>query len=379
MEEPSPSSPGTSPVLLKDCVAELLKFTLISSIKGELQTGLTNHYCANLLTEDDSSDPSPTNAEVSKGVPSYPLYKHLASSLYECIQSGALCTTYNELIPVPRDDCLKNKDEELNKLIMEKGSALLSMLKQVDFELHVQEPYFSQLNDGLKTVEGRCGVGDYKRIQSGHMLLFNKCLMLQVQDIRHYASFHEMLETESLAQVLPGVSSVDEGVQIYRNFYSKEKERSNGVVAICVKMPTSQPQVIMASILSGLSYSGIQRLLGFVETTGTDPELLPPPASTLLSTFLAPHNPDVKGSTLTNGARALAKHANRSSKGYWGTLHGSDSEKNKHAMDVIRCLLTHCGWMNMHMVRPHGNVFEIRTGDGYGARWSGDGTKWLSN
>ncbi|KAL6582116.1 hypothetical protein OROMI_006130 [Orobanche minor] len=57
---------------------------------------------------------------------------------------------------------------------------------------------------------------------------------------------------------------------------------------------------------------------------GTAPELLPPPGSTLLSTFLAPHTPDVKGSTLTNGARALAKHANRSREGYWGVFHGSD-------------------------------------------------------
>lgn len=40
------------------------------------------------------------------------------------------------------------------------------------------------------------------------------------------------------------------GVQIYRNFYSEEKERSNGVLAICVQIPTSQLRVIMAAILS---------------------------------------------------------------------------------------------------------------------------------
>ena len=37
------------------------------------------------------------------------------------------------------------------------------MLKDVDFELHVQEPFFTQLYEGVKTVEGRCAVGDYKR------------------------------------------------------------------------------------------------------------------------------------------------------------------------------------------------------------------------
>ncbi|KAI3470331.1 hypothetical protein Pfo_026994 [Paulownia fortunei] len=287
-----PSSPGVSPVQLKDCIEELLEFTLRSSIQGKLHTGLSNEYCANLL-RDDPSNPLATSNEVSKGVPSYPLYKRLALSLYQSIHSGALCTAYKELIPVPEDCSLKKKGEEWNKLIVEKGSSFLSMLKEVDFELHVQEPFFSQLNDGLKTIEGRCAVGDYKRIKCGHLLLFNKCLTLQVQDIRQYASFHEMLEAESLAKVLPGVSSIEEGVQIYRNFYSEEKERSNGVLAICVKIPTSQPYVIMASILSGISYGGVQKLLGFVETTGTNSELLPPPTSTLLSTFLTLHNPDV--------------------------------------------------------------------------------------
>lgn len=42
-----------------------------------------------------------------------------------------------------------------------------------------------------------------------------------------------------------------------------------------------------------MSYCGAKQLLGFVETVGTNPEILPPPTSTLLSTFLVPHNPDV--------------------------------------------------------------------------------------
>ncbi|KAL3835078.1 hypothetical protein ACJIZ3_009814 [Penstemon smallii] len=384
----SASSPGVPPVQVEDCIEEVLKLTLLFSIKGKLidDIGLSNEYCAKLL-EDDPFNLLPTTNEVSKGVPSYPLYKRLASSLNQSIHSGAVCTQAKELIPVHENLCFTKKEDKWNELIAKKGHALLSMLKKVDFELHVQDPFFLQLADGLKNVEGRCAVGDYQKIESGDLLVFNKCLMLQVQDVHHYASFREMLEAESLAKVLPGVISIEEGVQIYRNFYSEEKERSNGVVALCLKSPTSQLYDIMASLLSGLSYEGIQKLLGFVQTIGTNPELLPPPTSTLLSTFLAPHNPDlliysflgleVKGSTLTDGARALAKHVNRSSKGFWGLLHGNDSEKNQHAEEVISHLLTCCSWLNMHIVPPHGVVFEIRTADGYGARWSEDGTKFI--
>lgn len=31
--------------------------------------------------------------------------------------------------------------------------------------------------------------------------------------------------------------------------------------------------------------------------------------------------------------------------------------------------------MNIHIVPPHGEMFEIRVAQGYGARWSRDGTK----
>ncbi|XP_022857961.1 uncharacterized protein LOC111378916 isoform X1 [Olea europaea var. sylvestris] len=379
---PSPSSPGVSEPQFKDCIEELIKFTLLSSIKGKLNIGLSAEYCVSLL-KDDLSNPFPTQnnenrtTEDSEGVPLYPLYKRLASSLYQSISSRALCVGHNEIIPIQEDDLLKQKVDEWNKLIVEKGPVLLRLLTKVDFELHVQEPFFSQLNDGLKTIEGRSAVGHYNQIKSGDILLFNKCLMLQVQDVHRYASFHEMLEAESLAKVLPGVENIEEGVQIYRNFYSEEKEKSNGVIAICIEKPTAQLHDCMTSILWGLSYAGVQRLLGFVQTMGTSTESLPPPPSVLLSSFLLPHNPKVKGSTLTDGARALAKHVNRSSSGYWGSLCGSDSEKNKVAMDIVNCLLTRCSWLNMHIVPPHGVVFEIRIKDGYGARWSADGTKFI--
>lgn len=52
-----------------------------------------------------------------------------------------------------------------------------------------------------------------------------------------------------------------------------------------------------------------------------------------------------------------------------------DSNKNRLALDVISRLMTHCCWLNVHIVQPHGAVFEIRVAEGYGARWSSDGSK----
>lgn len=39
------------------------------------------------------------------------------------------------------------------------------------------------------------------------------------------------------------------GVQIYRKFYTEEKERSNGVLAICVSKFPHQPYISLARML----------------------------------------------------------------------------------------------------------------------------------
>ena len=41
-----------------------------------------------------------------------------------------------------------------------------------------------------------------------------------------------MLEREGIERVLPGVHNIEEGVRIYRQFYTEEEEKNYGVVAI---------------------------------------------------------------------------------------------------------------------------------------------------
>ncbi|XVF29435.1 hypothetical protein REPUB_Repub15cG0120700 [Reevesia pubescens] len=298
---------------LGECIEELMKFTLQSHIDNSLnsQLRLSPEFCSNLLLDSDPDDPHP---DIFKGVPSYPLYKHLALALHHSITSGFIWNRQGNQA-LMRDEISIKQMEEWNKLVSNKGLELINIMDNIDFELHVQEPFFSMLRDGLKTIEGS--------IEPGSMILFNKCLVLEVQDVHRYATFSEMLEAESLSQVLPGVKSTEEGLQIYWKFYTEEKERSNGVLAFCVSNLVAQPSILLASILSELSYEGVQSLLGLAHTAGTISAAVSPPKSTLLSSFMLPYNSDVKGSTLTHGARALAKHVDRNSNKYWGNLNGS--------------------------------------------------------
>ncbi|XP_026443742.1 uncharacterized protein LOC113343847 isoform X3 [Papaver somniferum] len=339
----SSSSPKASTVveLTEDYLEQLLRFTLLSSINEtlEINLGLSKQYCSHLLKLDDAQlDPSSDRSS---------------------------------------DESLKQKEEEWSKIIRDKGMELVKMLKDVDYEIDVQEPFFTQLRVGRKTIEGRCAVGDYNRIGPGSLLLFNRCLILGVQDVRRHPSFAELLKTESLEKVLPGVDTIEEGVQIYRNFYTEEKEKSNGVHAICVSKPKPQPYICLGAIISGLNYEGLGSLLGLMHTTGTIADALPPPRSALLSSFLTPQNPHIKGSTMTEGARALAKHVNRGGNKWWGSLVGNDINKNKIALEVINQLISNCRWINIHIVPPYDGVLEIRVAEGYGARWSKEGSKFI--
>ncbi|KAI3889010.1 hypothetical protein MKX03_012443 [Papaver bracteatum] len=368
----SSSSPKASTVveLTEDYLEQLLKFTLLSSINEtlEINLGLSKQYCSHLLKHDDTQQDliADQSSDTSGGIPVYPLYKRLASALLQCITTGKFVRESNEVMLIKEDELLKQKEDEWSKIIRDKGMELVKMLKDVDYEIDVQEPFFTQLRVGRKTIEGRCAVGDYNRIGQGSLLLFNRCLILEVQDVRRHPSFAELLKTEGLQKVLPGVDTIEEGVQIYRNFYTEEKEKSNGVLAICVSKPKPQPYICLGAIISGLNYEGTGSLLGLRHTTGTIADALPPPRSALLSSFVTPQNPH----HYDRRSVALAKHVAQG----WQQV----SEKFRWKWwGVPSCMPSLIVVGLTSMVPPYDGVLEIRVVEGYGARWSKEGSKFI--
>ncbi|VAI02660.1 uncharacterized protein LOC119295154 isoform X1 [Triticum dicoccoides] len=358
---PQPASPGVGAVALSSAVGELLRFVLSSHVAApDPALPLSLSYCSRLL-EDDLCD-------------------KLATELAGCAEEGRIPRppVVAGAVGTPAEENGSRKREgEWEAVLREKGGELKRIYDVVEFVLHVQEPYFTQLSAGSKNVEGRLAAGNYNRITQGSLLLFNKCLLLEVEAVRKYSSFSEMLQTETISNVLPGISSIEEGVKVYRKFYTEEKENSYGVLAISVSKPQIQPYITMTELLAGLGYDGLGRLLGLANTSGTVPDGLPPPKSMLISSCMKLHKPTVKSCSLTDAARALAKHVHRSRDGWWGCLHGSDPKKNQISSEVIDRLLREGCWINIHLTQPNRPVFEIRVYEGYGARWSHDGLKFI--
>ena len=121
------------------------------------------------------------------------------------------------------------------------------------FRMMLDEPYFSQIKRGEKTIEGRLSTPERSHIQTGDTILFTKSsdskdtFVQSVATVRQYPSFHDMLSKENLASVLPGVVSVEEGVQVYRRFYSASAESAAGVLAIQLAPQPPASQLFLES------------------------------------------------------------------------------------------------------------------------------------
>jgi len=124
-------------------------------------------------------------------------------------------------------------------------------------------------------------------------------------------------------------------------------------------------------ILLILELRGMLDFLGLRKTVGTL-EVLPPPRTTLEKAFTDKHS---ERADLSVGARALAKHGHRDETAtWWGVSKGSEVSKNKHAFEIVSRILDGAAWINIHQIVHEQKLLEVRQTEGYGARWSHDGT-----
>ena len=105
---------------------------------------------------------------------------------------------------------------------------------------HRMEPYFTFVKNGQKTIEGRLKKGWYRDVMPGdHAIVYNKdesdSVEVTVKAVRTYNSVREMLEQEPLNKLLPDIKTVEQGISVYKKFYTDEQQKKFGVVAIEVE------------------------------------------------------------------------------------------------------------------------------------------------
>lgn len=105
---------------------------------------------------------------------------------------------------------------------------------------HRDEPYYTYVKNGIKTIEGRLRKGLYAELASGDSIKVQTndktdSFIVKVVDIRSYPTFKELLAHEPLQKVLPNVATKDKAFDIYEQFYPLDQQREFGVIAIEVQ------------------------------------------------------------------------------------------------------------------------------------------------
>lgn len=113
------------------------------------------------------------------------------------------------------------------------------------FHLSLQERYFQAVLAGAKRVEGRLAKHKYFTLNPGDKISFSSegscslCIVCKVIGVNYFRTFKEMLEKKGIEAMLPGETSIEDGVAIYRQFYSQRDEQRYGVAAIEIEVEKS--------------------------------------------------------------------------------------------------------------------------------------------
>lgn len=106
------------------------------------------------------------------------------------------------------------------------------------------DPWFTHIKEKRKVIEGRLCNQKYSDLIVGNIIKLLKSIdseeyiLVKIISITKYNSFREMLEKETLEKVLPdpSVKTIDDGVKIYRSFYTEKLEIKKGVLAIGIEL-----------------------------------------------------------------------------------------------------------------------------------------------
>jgi ASC-1-like (ASCH) protein len=117
----------------------------------------------------------------------------------------------------------------------------------VKYTKNVNEPWFTLIKLGIKKCEGRLIKGDFAKIKKGDSIVFfnnemgfMRSFRVKIIDIKYYNTFYEYLNSEKLNNCLPGIDTIEDGVNVYYKYYSKENEQKYKIIAIHIRASSKQ-------------------------------------------------------------------------------------------------------------------------------------------
>lgn len=119
-------------------------------------------------------------------------------------------------------------------------------MSQTIYKEHLSEPWFSLVSLGLKTCEGRLYKNRFQTYKVGDIVMwFNddfgktRFVMTRITHINIKETFEDLLKDNfcgGLKNVLPGMPSVNYGIQVYQKYFTEEDEKKYGIVSFELKV-----------------------------------------------------------------------------------------------------------------------------------------------
>ena len=110
------------------------------------------------------------------------------------------------------------------------------------YRKHISDRWFCHVVSGAKCIEGRLNRGDFAAMRPGDKVTWINDEGDEVRTVilrkDTYQGFRDYLEAKGLERCLPGITSIDAGLQVYYDFYSPTAEETYGVVAISLGLLT---------------------------------------------------------------------------------------------------------------------------------------------
>ena len=103
------------------------------------------------------------------------------------------------------------------------------------YVVHVQQPWFDFIVEGKKIYEGRLNRGKFSEMKIDDIVEWKNDDVIVITKIVEkfvFKSFHDMLSILCLDKVLPEITTISDGVDVYHEFYTRSDELKYGVVAI---------------------------------------------------------------------------------------------------------------------------------------------------
>jgi ASC-1-like (ASCH) protein len=109
----------------------------------------------------------------------------------------------------------------------------------MNWNITLNSPWFEHVKNGSKIYEGRCNwkqasqykVGDFLNVKH-HTDSSKQEYIVKIVNIYKFDTFKTALSELTLSEVLPGIQTIEEGVNIYLRYYKLTTQLENGILML---------------------------------------------------------------------------------------------------------------------------------------------------